>query len=119
MPAARLAASGVSAGYYGDSITVPSVSVDSAGRVLTASNTTIRTGTTSQTGVLQLTDSVSSTSTTTAATANSVNTVNTLVNSRATINPGTPKTGDIQVAGSVVSIYNGTSWLQIYPAIYQ
>ena len=118
LPAARLPASGVSAQSYGDSINIPSVTVDATGRITSALNTVVRTGSTSQTGVLQLIDSTSSTSTTTAATPNSVKTTYDLATARAAINPGAPKTGDIQVSGSVISVYNGTSWLQIYPAIY-
>jgi hypothetical protein len=35
------------------------------------------------------------------------------------INPsGTPKDGDIQVVGSVISIYAAGSWRQVFPAIY-
>jgi hypothetical protein len=66
--------SGVTASGYGDSISVPTFVVDAKGRLTSASNTTIRSGTTSQTGVIQLTDSISSTSTSTAATPNSVKT---------------------------------------------
>lgn len=34
------------------------------------------------------------------------------------INPSTPKDGDIQVAGSVISIYANGAWRQVYPAVY-
>jgi len=66
--------SGVTASGYGDSISVPTFVVDSKGRLTSASNTTIRSGTTSQTGVVQLEDSVTSTSTSNAATPASVKT---------------------------------------------
>jgi hypothetical protein len=66
--------SGVTASGYGDSISVPTFVVDSKGRLTSASNTTIRSGTTSQTGVIQLEDSVTSTSTSNAATPASVKT---------------------------------------------
>ncbi len=66
--------SGVTASGYGDSISVPTFVVDSKGRLTSASNTTIRSGTTSQTGVVQLQDSVISTSTSNAATPASVKT---------------------------------------------
>jgi hypothetical protein len=67
----------VSAGTYGSSNTIVGVyTVDAQGRITYAANATIRSATTSQTGVVQLTDSVSSTSTSTAATPNSVKTVN-------------------------------------------
>ena len=66
--------SGVTATGYGSNVTVPTFVVDAKGRITSASNTTIRSGTTSQTGVIQLIDSVSSTSTTTAAAPNAVKT---------------------------------------------
>jgi hypothetical protein len=66
--------SGVTASGYGDSISVPTFVVDAKGRLTSASNTTIRSGTTSQTGVVQLQDSVISTSTSNAATPASVKT---------------------------------------------
>ena len=66
--------SGVTASGYGDSISVSTFVVDSKGRLTSASNTTIRSGTTSQTGVIQLEDSVTSTSTSNAATPASVKT---------------------------------------------
>ena len=71
---AKLSTSGVTASGYGDSITIPVVVVDATGRLTNVANTTIRSGTTSQTGVIQLIDSVSSTSTTTAAAPNAVKT---------------------------------------------
>ena len=66
--------SGVTASGYGDNISVPTFVVDAKGRLTSASNTTIRSGTTSQTGVVQLQDSVTSTSTSNAATPASVKT---------------------------------------------
>lgn len=60
---------------------------------ITATKKTIRSGTTSQTGVVQLEDSVSSTSTTKAATPNSVKTAYDLANGKYTKpNDGIPKT---------------------------
>jgi hypothetical protein len=67
-----LADTGVTAGTYGSTIIIPVTTVDSQGRITLATNNTIRSATTSQTGVVQLTDSISSTSTTTAATPSSV-----------------------------------------------
>jgi hypothetical protein len=66
--------SGVTASGYGDSISVPTFVVDTKGRLTSASNTTIRSATTSQTGVVILEDSVLSTSTSNAATPASVKT---------------------------------------------
>ena len=71
-PTISHAASGVTASTYGNSITVPVFAVNATGHVTSVTDTTIRLGSTAQTGVLQLTDSVSSTSTSTAATPNSV-----------------------------------------------
>lgn len=59
-------------GTFGSSIEVPVIAANAKGLITSVSNVTIRTGSTTQTGVLQLTDSTSSTSTTTAATPASV-----------------------------------------------
>ena len=56
----------------GASILVPSIRFNALGQIVEATNTTIRSATTSVTGVVQLVDSVSSTITTEAATANAV-----------------------------------------------
>ena len=66
--------SGVTASGYGDSVSVPTFVVDTKGRLTSASNTSIRSGTTTQTGIVQLQDSVISTSTSNAATPASVKT---------------------------------------------
>jgi hypothetical protein len=76
--AANVTSGVVTAGTRGDSINIAVITYNALGQVTSGSNTTIRSGTTSQTGVLQLTDSTSSTSTTTAATPNSVATAITL-----------------------------------------
>ena len=83
--------SGVTASGYGDSISVSTFVVDSKGRLTSASNTTIRSGTTSQTGVIQLEDSVTSTSTSNAATPASVKTAYDLATTANTnaVNAGT------------------------------
>ena len=83
--------SGVTASGYGDSISVPTFVVDAKGRLTSASNTTIRSGTTSQTGVVRLEDSVTSTSTSNAATPASVKTAYDLATTANTnaINAGT------------------------------
>ena len=60
---------------------IDSISQDAAGR-MTATKKTVRTGSTSQTGVLQLTDSHTSTSTTTAATPKNVKEAYDLANSK-------------------------------------
>jgi len=83
--------SGVTASGYGDSISVPTFVVDIKGRLTSASNTTIRSGTTSQTGVVRLEDSVTSTSTSNAATPASVKTAYDLATTANTnaVNAGT------------------------------
>ena len=58
----------------GASILVPSIRFNALGQIVEATNTTIRSATTSVTGVVQLVDSVSSTSTTSAATGSAVKT---------------------------------------------
>jgi hypothetical protein len=68
------ATSGVTATTYGTSIAVPVFAVNAEGHVTSVTNTTIRSATTSQTGVVQLEDSVTSTSTANAAVSNSVRT---------------------------------------------
>lgn len=61
---------------------VQSITKDSYGRVSGRVVADVRTGSTSQTGILQLTDSTSSTSTTTAATPNAVKTAYDLANGK-------------------------------------
>ena len=60
------------AGTYGNSAFIPVITTDAYGRTSAVTNTAIRTATTSQTGIVQLNDTISSTSTTEAATANAV-----------------------------------------------
>lgn len=80
--ALTLANSGVTAGNYGSSIAVPTVTVDAKGRLTAVSNTTIRSATTGQTGVVQLSTATNSTSTTLAATASAVKTAYDLANGK-------------------------------------
>ena len=70
---ARLPTKGT-AGTYGNTTYIPVITTDAYGRVTAVTNTAIQSGTTSVSGIVQLTDSISSTSTTTAATPNSVKT---------------------------------------------
>ena len=83
--------SGVTASGYGDSVSVPTFVVDTKGRLTSASNTSIRSGTTAQTGIVQLQDSVISTSTSNAATPASVKTTYDLATTANTnaVNAGT------------------------------
>ena len=63
---------GITAGSLGDSITIPIITVDAKGRVTALTGVPVRAGTTSQTGVVQLSTSVSSPSAATAATSGAV-----------------------------------------------
>lgn len=98
-------------GTYGDSITIPSVTLLANGRVTSIGTNTVRSGTTSQTGVVQLTDSISSTSTTTAATPNSVKTAYDLANSKLNSSGGTIS-GNLVVTGNL-SIHGDTTYLDV------
>ena len=62
----------ITAGDYGSEVIIPVVHLEANGRVSSIANTSVRTGTTSVTGIVQLTDATNSTSTTTAATPNAV-----------------------------------------------
>jgi hypothetical protein len=68
------ATSGVTAATHGNNISVPVFVVNAEGHVTSVTNTVIRTASTTQTGVVQLEDSVTSTSTSNAAVPNSVRT---------------------------------------------
>ena len=70
--ALTLAATGVTAATYGSSTSVPSITVDAKGRITSASNTTIQSASTTQSGVVQLSSATNSESTTLAATASAV-----------------------------------------------
>lgn len=63
---------GVSASNYGDSVNVPTFTVDAKGRLTNAGNVAIRSGTTSVTGLVRLSTATNSTSTTLAATPSAV-----------------------------------------------
>jgi hypothetical protein len=97
------ATSGVTASGYGDSISIPVFVVNSTGHVTSVTNTTIRSTSTSQTGVVQLTDSISSTSTTTAATPNSVKTAYDLAATKFA-SAGGAISGDVSITGNLTII---------------
>ena len=65
-----LANSGVVANTYGNNITVPVITVDAKGLLKVVANQPIRAATTTQTGIVQLQDTLASTSNTQALTAN-------------------------------------------------
>jgi hypothetical protein len=73
--------SGVTAGSYGSNIIIPVYVVNTTGHITGAVNTTIRSATTDQTGVVQLEDTLGGTSTTTAPTVNHVTAANTRMQS--------------------------------------
>lgn len=86
---------------------IQSISVDSYGRVTGAVTADVRAGSTSQAGILQLTDSTSSTSTTTAATPNSVKSAYDLANAALPGSGGTltgPITLPASTAGGIVPL---------------
>lgn len=80
-----------------------SITKDSYGRISGTILADVRTGTTAQTGVLQLTDSTSSTSTTTAATPNSVKTAWDLANAALARSGGT-MTGKLNLVSATTSL---------------
>lgn len=116
---------------------VQSHTVDSYGRVTGTVTANVRTGSTTQAGILQVTDATNSTSTTTAASPNSVKTAYdlanaalpksggtmtgkiTLVNASATTasvnlgtgvaDPTTPASGDFWNNSGTIKFYNGTA----------
>jgi hypothetical protein len=69
------ALSGITAKTYGDSISIPVLTVDDKGHVTAVTNTTLRLATTAQFGAVMLEDSIVSTSVANAATPNVVSTV--------------------------------------------
>lgn len=73
--ALTLANSGATAGAYGNNITVPTLTVDAKGRVTSVSNTAIRAASTTQSGLVQLSNSADDTSTTKAPTSKALNDV--------------------------------------------
>jgi hypothetical protein len=50
--------------------------------------------------------------------ANFSTTVTTALGVRSVINPPVAKDGDFKVVGSVVSVYAGGAWRQVFPAVY-
>ena len=116
---------------------VQSQTVDTYGRVTGTVTASVRAGSTSQTGVVQLTDSVSSTSTTTAATPASVKSAYDLANAalpkaggtttgkislvaattsvvplnflQSTATPSSPVDGDFWLSGDTFFYYNGSA----------
>ena len=117
---------------------VQSHTIDSYGRTTGTVSADVRTGSTTQTGILQLTDSTASTSTTTAATPNSVKTAYDLANAalpksggtmtgavtlpastaggtvplkftQSTATPSAPVDGDFWLANDTFYYYNGSA----------
>lgn len=63
---------GVLAGVTGDAVTIPVITLDTKGRVVSINGIAVRSGSTTQTGIVQLSTSVSSDSASTAATSGAV-----------------------------------------------
>jgi hypothetical protein len=100
------AATGTATSFDGSqNITIPVTSLNSANLTGTISNSLLNVGTTSSSGIVQLTDSVSSTSTTTAATANSVKTVYDLADTKYSSSGGTIN-GNVNIAGTLAITSN-------------
>ena len=93
-------------GAFGDSVTIPAITVNGKGLVTAVTGTAIRSASTSTTGITQLTDSTSSTSTTTAATPNSVKSAYDLANAALARSGGT-------MSGKITTVASGTSTASI------
>lgn len=96
------------AGTYGNTTYHPVITTDAYGRVTAVTNTLIQSATTSQVGIVQLTDSISSTSTTTAATPNSVKTAYDLAATKFASSGGAIS-GDVSITGNLTLSGNLTS----------
>lgn len=99
------ASSGVTANGYGDSISVPALTINASGHVTAAVNTVIRSASTAQTGVVQLNDTVTSSSTTQAATANSVLAANnSIVSLKASLGTMAPQNNNaVDIRGGTIA----------------
>ena len=122
-----LANSGVSAGTYGSSVLIPSFTVDAKGRITNVTSITPTPAWSSITGKpttvsgYGITDAFSTSSVIPVGNGGtgSTSAEGACDNIGAPrINPSTPKDGDIQVSGSVISIYAAGGWRQIFPAVY-
>jgi hypothetical protein len=100
------AATGTATSFDGSqNITIPVTALNSANLTGTISNSLLNVGTTSSSGIVQLTDSISSTSTTTAATANSVKTAYDLASTKYSSSGGTIN-GNVNIAGTLAITSN-------------
>lgn len=107
--AVSLAASGVSAGLYGGTVTIPTFRVDTKGRITTATDIAIRPASESQTGIVQLYSNVDSASQTLAATPKAVKTaydkaVSALPKTGGTIAGDLTITGNLFVSGTTTTV---------------
>lgn len=99
--ALTLASTGVSAGAYGSDASVPTITVDSKGRISAAAETAIRAASTTAAGVVQLSTATNSTSATQAATPSAVKTAYDLADA-ALPKAGGTVSGNLSVSGNLV-----------------
>jgi len=92
--------SGATPGTYGTPIAVPEITIDATGRITFVQNVPIQLGTTSQIGLVQLTDNTASNSTTTALTAAQGAYLQSQIGNTALLNPTAP---------NLVSAINGAT----------
>lgn len=82
--------SGATPGTYGTPIAVPEITIDATGRIIFAQNIPIQLGTTSQVGLVQLTDNTTSNDDTTALTAAQGYFLQNQIGNTALLNPAAP-----------------------------
>ena len=107
---AKLTTTGVTAGVYGNTISIPVITVDVAGRATTITTGNIPAGNSTVQGLLQIVDSVSNTSNVIAAAANSVTAAVSTASSDATTKAGTAYSNAVSTASSDATTKAGTAY---------